>query len=387
MLSRVKSPGINLKKVKQYSEEDDIDFGPGAIFHNKKFKLNKPILFDENDWLTVGDGDGYQDYFSRKGRVKNSVKWGQLKLFTTEMQFFNKYWDPRKVPNPVCVYVGAAPGTHIPILSQLFPWFEFHLYDPRDVFDPRLKSNPKVKLFVQFFENNDAEKYAGRDDVFFLSDIRTIDYNKDQFNNEKTERENEAIVIRDMEMQMDWIKAIQPVKAQLKFRLPYTYDWMKDTTFEYFDGDVYKQPWAPQTSTETRLVPNLDVPMRKWNIPMYEKMLFYHNNVIREHAKFVNPLNNLNENIDSELGLTQDYDSVIFTTTIQEYLKHFSGSEDDKAISDEKTILELARVIIDSIGNHDISIVNLRAGAKGDLSRKSEDRMKRRLKDSGDDDE
>ena len=42
------------------------------------------------------------------------------------MAFFNIH------PEGLCVYVGAAPGTHITFLCEMFPRITFHLYDPRD---------------------------------------------------------------------------------------------------------------------------------------------------------------------------------------------------------------------------------------------------------------
>jgi hypothetical protein len=387
MLSRVKgTPGVSLKTpAAKLKESDGIDFGPTAVFHEKFPNIGKPFFFEEQDWTTLGDGDGYQEYFERKGRTKNSVKYGQLKLFTTEMQFFTKYWNPEEVSNPICVYVGSAPGTHIPFLTELFPWFTFHLYDPRDLFDEKLKTNPRVKLHVQFFTDEDAKKYAKRKDVFFLSDIRTSSYNKEKYSTEKAQKENEALVKEDMERQKRWVEIIQPVKAQLKFRLPYTYNWLKEKTFEYLDGDVYRQAWAPQTSTETRLVVDLSKPMRQWNFPMYEKMLFYHNNVVREHAIFVNPLNNMNSPADTEVGLTQDYDSTLFLVIIQDYMKKFHSKE--FVLNSEKSVLALAKAIIDGVGNGEISIANIRAGVKGKLSPDSQDRLRLKLKEMGDDEE
>ena len=386
-LSRVKgSPGLSLKaKASEIRDDTGVDFGPTEFFHAKAFTLGKPIIFTEQDWLTLGDGSGEQGYFERKGRTKNSCKWGQAKLFTTEMQFFNKYWNPVEIPNPTCVYVGSAPGTHIPFLTELFPWFEFHLYDPRDLFDEKLKTNPRVKLFVQFFEDKDAQKYKGRKDVFFFSDIRTSSYNKEKYTTEKSQKENESLVKEDMERQKRWVEIMNPVKAQLKFRLPYTYTWLKEKEFEYFDGDIYLQPWAPQTSTETRLVVDMNKSLRKWNFPLYERMMFYHNNVIREHAVFVNPVTGLNAPADIELGLTQDYDSTVFLDTIQDYMKKFMSKE--FVLNSEKSVMALAKAIIDNVGNYEISIANIRAGVKGKLSPDSDERLRAKLRAQGEDED
>jgi hypothetical protein len=348
-------------------KKETYEFGETPSIHSKKYpKINpaEAIIFDENDWLTVGDGDGYQNYFRRKFYDKTSVKYGQLKLLTTEIQFFNKYWNPEIVPAPLCVYVGSAPGIHLIPLLKMYPQITFHLYDPRDVFDKQLYNkefSSRVQLFVQFFTSSDAVKYAGRDDVYFVSDIRSSDYNRDNSETEESKKANEALVKEDLARQAEWVEIIQPVKAHLKFRLPFQepYDWVEKETL-YFDGDVYKQPWAPQTSTETRLIPDLKAVKRKWNNKMYEDMLFYHNNVIRQHVNYINVLSQNNESYLEELGLTQDYDSTVFIQTLKEYVARFTY---ENPIDEEKTVLNLARSILEDLGKPSF-IVDSRKGVK-----------------------
>jgi len=340
--------------------EDILDLGPTAVFHSTEVQgknLSDSFFYDENKWLTVVDGSGKQEYFSRKGTVKKAIAWGQLKLFLAELTFLNKYWDPSVVPTPLCVYVGAAPGFHIRMLAKMFPKITFHLYDGR-AFSSILATLPNVKTFVQLFTDEDAKKYASRNDVFFISDIRTLNYNTGYVDNEETQRLNESIVDRDMKLQMGWVQVIKPVKAHLKFRLPYTYEWNKETSYTYLDGDVYKQPWSKPTSTETRIVVDLSLPFREWNFRSYEQMLFYHNNVVREHIKFVNPLTNIIEPISSELGLLNDYDSVVFTTQVRDYLIKFGISNPTP-----NQVLLLCREIINDVGSNRINIVNIRSGA------------------------
>lgn len=370
--SKVKdSPEISLESLAKFRsksvKKETHEFGETPAIHSKKYpKINpeEAIIFDENDWLTVGDGDGYQNYFRRKYYEKTSVKYGQLKLLTTEIQFFNKYWNPETVAQPLCVYVGSAPGIHLIPLLKMYPQITFHLYDPRDVFDKQLyekEFSSRVQLFVQFFTSADAMKYANRNDVFFVSDIRSSDYNRDNSETEEAKKANEALVKEDLTRQAEWVEIIQPVKAHLKFRLPFQepYDWVEKETL-YFDGDVYKQAWAPQTSTETRLVPDLKAVKRKWNNKMYEDMLFYHNNVIRQHVNFINVLSQNNESYLEELGLTQDYDSTVFIQTLKEYVARFTY---ENPIDEEKTVLNLARSILEDLGKPSF-IADSRKGVK-----------------------
>jgi hypothetical protein len=335
---------IGFKKT-EVSPDKIIDGKVGPIDSSKTF------IFEENDWLTFGDGDGTHEYHERKYEIKKSTHYGQLKLLTTELQFFNKYWNPIKVPEPTCVYIGAAPGTHIAVLSRLYPSFQFHLYDAGNVFDDILRTeefSSKIKLFTQYFKDEDAKKYSGRNDIFFISDIRSLTYHTARIENEDTRKKDEETVLNDMKLQMNWYNIIKPFKAHLKFRLPfgYQYDWVLKE-LDYLDGDVYRQPWAPQTSTETRLVPDDGLPNRKWNCKVYEDTLFYHNKIVREKAVFINPVNNLNSPVYPEYGLTQDYDSIVFISTLLEYIDRFSYV---KTIDREKTVLRLTKSILEDLG-------------------------------------
>lgn len=69
-----------------------------------------------------------------------------------------------------CLYVGAADGKHINIYSKLFPKIKFILYDPRPFM---IKESKNIKIFQQFFTDQDCRKYKGID--AFISDIRTMD--------------------------------------------------------------------------------------------------------------------------------------------------------------------------------------------------------------------
>ena len=364
------------------SVTEPIDFGSTQPFHSREIQNNGVSSFynfSENEWLTVADGNGKQDYTSVKGRKKKAIKWGQLKLFITELQFLNKYWNESEVAKPTCVYVGAAPGHHIAVLANMFPQVNFELYDARN-FDPALNLLDNVKTFVQYFTTETAEKYKDRNDIFFISDIRSLEYNKEKEGDEEIiERLNEQIADRDMRMQMEWVQIIKPFKAHLKFRLPYAQKWVKGSTYSYLDGDLYKQPFAPLTSTEARLVVDLNYPLRNWDFRVYEKMMFYHNNVIREHIKFVNPLTNIVEPISEELGLLMDYDSVVFAVTVREYLEKFGIVEPTAA-----QVLALCKYIIEQIGQNIVSLVTIRAGGKPGIS---ESQLKEVSKLLGDEDE
>jgi hypothetical protein len=207
--------------------------------------------------------------------------------------------------------------------------------------------DPDVEYFKQF-----------NDRIFFISDIRSLAYEKGFQGVEEYERKNEEMALADMNLQMEWVKELKPVKAHLKFRLPYEYKWTeKDYKYvRFLDGDLYKQAWSAPTSTETRLVPDMSLPERIWDFRVYESMMFYNNNLVRVHIQFINPLTNINEPICQELGLTQDFDSVVFVSTVKEYITKFNGDASPEAV------LKLCKAIIEDVGKGVVSVVGLRSG-------------------------
>jgi len=274
-------------------------------------------------------------YFRTKNMNKNIIHFGQLKLMMAELQFIISFWDPKTTPRPKIVYVGASSGQHIECISELFPVFEWHLYDPSPF---SIKESEKIKIYTGengYFTNKQASQWSGRNDVFFISDIRgkytleissmTLDEEYEKINNDPSyvskifeqQEENEKQVIKDMIDQKEWYKIIKPVHALLKFRLPYVYKHI-DTKFNYLNGYVYHQPWVGATSTETRLVP-IGYNEIEWDIQDYEHQMFYHNRVTRT-AKYTNPFQNQPKiSMIQYPILTDDFDSICHVNILMDY--------------------------------------------------------------------
>lgn len=267
--------------------------------------------------------------------------WGQRKLMLSEIQFFTNYWNPQTHPTPLCVYAGAATGTHIPFLSDLFPTFTFHLYDPSPF---SIQETDKIRIFTGqngYFTTEIARQYKeGRKNIFFVSDIRTADWRqnyKDQCKakghdpsdflldeehksiSRTSSQTTEQQVWNDMLMQQEWVMEMDPEHALLKFRLPWPVD-ATDQNVEYLKGTVYWQAWAPHTSTETRLKPIRNETTHlyekmSWSILKYEEQCFHHNIVTRESSKFTNFLSS----IDFP-ELLDDFDSMAEVWILYNYL-------------------------------------------------------------------
>ena len=297
------------------------------------------IEFTKADYF-LNPTDPELAYRRRKDEEKKCTSWGQRKLLLTLVQFLTLFWDPSKLKKPKIIYAGAAPGTNIAIVSMLFPEAEFHLYDPAPF---KIKSNDKIHLYQQYFTNDDAQKWSGRSDVLFISDIRTADYTK-----AKNLDENESQIMKDMQMQMDWFYIIDPVQGHLKFRPPYTGGNRPDR-INYLYGYIFKQPWAPQTTTESRLVPIRDENGKwitaSWSAQKYQDQMFNHNVVIREKYLYTNPfdetpnpINKTPKPIDDP-ELLNDWDSRAETQIWIDYLVKRSG------VSNSLDVLALSRLI------------------------------------------
>ena len=96
-------------------------------------------------------------YRRRRGELKSVAHWGQRKLLLAEIEFLARHAQP----GVICVYAGAAPGTHIEFLAQLFPEVQFVLVDPAPF---AIKSSERVRIWQEFMT----------DDVRLHDDLRVL---------------------------------------------------------------------------------------------------------------------------------------------------------------------------------------------------------------------
>jgi len=243
----------------------DNKFNPHLEFAYEKHIFEGTFGFN-NRILT--DDCPRREYRRRKADGKSSLHWGQRKLLFSEIEFLIHYGHEAKL----VVYAGAAPGSHITILSEMFPDHTFHLWDP-NAFDKILSKPPyakKITCFQNYFLEKDAASYNGQN-VLFISDIRTA--NPSQMDdNEVRER-----VESDNQWMKDWCKAMKPTHALLKWKLPYQAGKTNFLTAER----IYLPIWGPVTTTECRFVPHPDLTDETFDHTDYEQQLFYFNTVTR----------------------------------------------------------------------------------------------------------
>ena len=158
-----------------------------------------------------------------------------------------------------------------------------------------------IKTHVEYFTDDVARHWSKQKDKFviFCSDIRLTPPTEEQ-------------VIKDMTMQLNWWKIMNPEFAMFKFRLP----CQKGKTL-YPKGEIYIQPFPGPTSTETRLIVKKNAPIIEYDNTEYESRLFYHNTTSR-FKKYHCILGNLDLKSDH---LDNCYDCVSFINIAKDYLQ------------------------------------------------------------------
>lgn len=253
---------------------------PQVLYNNGKYTSSQSIAFTR---ILDQENAPQAKYHRRRSEVKSVIHHGQRKLLLSEIEFltnYTRYTKDDRVTGFV-VYVGAGPGVHIPLLTQLFPNLEFHLYDTTE-FHKSLNKNPRVILHKNYFDDEEACKWSEikhtvLKDVFLISDIRTASPGIGPGQDDSQAAEMK--VDEDMSSQMKWHHIIQPTKSMLKFRLPWPQP-SATTHTKYLDGDVYLPVWGPQTTSEARLVPHGNS-VKLWDNTKYENQMFHFNTVTR----------------------------------------------------------------------------------------------------------
>lgn len=226
---------------------------------------NKFVPINENLLSVLPTNFPRKKYDEKELEKLTTLHWGQRKLFLTELEFLCLNGGRfRENEEKIVLYIGAAPGLHLNLLTRLFPQFRYILYDPAPF---KIEPSDNVEIHQECFTTEEAEKYINKN-VLFICDIRTSEYNKNGKQGED--------ILADMMLQQEWYIKLNPVAGLLKFRFSY----LPGKT-EYLDGDIYLQSFPGKLSTETRLVPFGIDRKRAWDHTEYEEQMFYHNTINR----------------------------------------------------------------------------------------------------------
>ncbi|KAG5466379.1 hypothetical protein LSCM4_01529 [Leishmania orientalis] len=117
-----------------------------TVYHYPS-SLPFPVVLDDNFPA--------ESYRSRNKDIKSAIHWGQRKLLLSEIQLLCMYCRPEISYH--IVYAGAAPGTHLAFLDEMFACrHTWELIDPghfdRAVLEPRTN----FRLRNEFFTNSTA---------------------------------------------------------------------------------------------------------------------------------------------------------------------------------------------------------------------------------------
>jgi hypothetical protein len=258
------------------------------------------------------------EYRRKVYKIRAATHNGQSKLFFDLFLLLTRYGHLAKT----VLYAGAAPGTNIALAATYFPDHVFYLYDParfslnctdlKDIRGGLVQKRISVVTGKDgYFDDNTAKAWAKRDmPLIFISDIRKSTARDEDFEGEVKE---------NMAAQMRWYEILgnNAKVSMFKFRLPYESEQVK-----YLAGKVWLQPWAPVTSTETRLVVlGGEVPLVTYDSCKYAEQLFYHNTVVREWGKF--PVPGVKSGLLSNDGFDACYDCRRTAAAYEEFVKKF----------------------------------------------------------------
>lgn len=172
------------------------------------------------------------------------------------------------------------------------------------------KTPPNLYLIEDLFTEIMAETFRELGNVHFISDIRTNSGIAGPGVDEESVP-GDIDVLWNLAQQYVWTNMLNCNSFMLKFRCPFDYkhiefdkieSWMK-TAFNiaktmgidfisdynsgilnYYSGDIFLQPWAPKSSTESRLINFIkpfEIKIKSYNPKEYENKFMYYNSIVR----------------------------------------------------------------------------------------------------------
>ena len=316
----------NIRLIYKDNKDNNDDNNDELVSFCKKKCLNGYVydFLDDEEQITSSKIDKYKimkNFYNKKfiytldqikykinyeltaPKPRTVVHWGQLKMLLTTILFLINVID--KTDKEVhIIYAGSAPGDNIHLIFELFPNTIWYLIDPRKHFEKIYEHKQVKEIIEDYFTNETALYFANKNistnhKLLFISDIRV--------------EPSDDGIIKDQTQQIEWHKIIKPMYSWFKFRCPYNIN----TKYKYYKGINYLQPYAPISSTETRLLLKQNLIEYSYNSKKYEGKLLYFNRIIRP-SYFVKSIISDNNYFD------HCYDCTYFSYLIQNYITKFS---------------------------------------------------------------
>lgn len=263
-------------------------------------------------------------------KPKTVTHWGQLKMLLVTLLFLIRYVDPKEKEVNI-IYAGSARGDNLLILSDMFPNINWYLIDPAP-FHEKLKGHKQVKEIINdFFTDETAKYYAKKfkdrkQPLLLLSDIRLSPDDKS--------------VIENQESNANWHNIIKPDYSYFKFRCPYfNEDKSSLGSYDYYDGEIFIQPYARVSSSETRILLPTKLIKKTYNVAEYLGKFSYFNRILR-------PSYYKKQIIDENDYFDHCYDCTYFSYLIQNYLNKFQDFSPFKTTDIYKIMRHITTFII-----------------------------------------
>jgi len=274
-------------------------------------------------------------WYSRKsrGELVTVNHWGQRKLLISEVEFLTRCVELGQ--EYTLLYAGAAPGSHLKFLADLFPQVRFVLVDPAPF---SIEGTARLTILNEYMTAELASRYADTPNLLFISDVRTANPRV------MPPDEVEERIRIDNQLQIDWIEKMDPDASLLKFRLPYyeeeihkrlkseskTPEDDRYINYKYFNGDIYLPVWGGQSTTECRLHVPKERTMKVYNTKRYQEQLFHFNTETRVQY-YPHPV--------KSKGLCHCYDCRAEVHVLSDYLQKFKGSQEEVLVSELEVLI------------------------------------------------
>lgn len=293
------------------------------VTHSNEYQSRTDLTFSR----VLASNAPRMKYRRRRDEVKTVIHWGQRKLLLSEIEFLTLHARP----NTTVIYAGAAPGTHIEYLAKLFHNVNFVLVDPSPFTVKERLPQIALRPNTLFTDELAQEFGAMGKDILFVSDIRSADPSV------HSEDETEQQVAKDMAQQGRWHKLMGARKSMLKFRL----SWRAGKT-RYLAGEIYLPVWGPVTTTESRLIVDVNAAEIEYDNTKYEEQMFYFNTVTRV-ARY-------RHNVRGE-GIDHCYDCTSEVSILRNYIMtRRSVAEHDPTLNEQIGVM--SRQISRKISSH-----------------------------------
>lgn len=246
----------------------------------------------------------YKEPTESESKHKNVAHSVYLKLLLSEIQFLTAHARS----GDTVIYILGGAVKHVLTLSKMFPLVTFSVYDlpcgePTGSKLPNhlhyhwathrlFEGNPRIAYKYKTLSNKDIKKFQKMSDrLLFVSDMRpSAHLNRLVQSTEGGDKEIDVKtvgndIVSDLARQEDWITAMRPRHALLKFRLPYD----ESQSVHFLKGTMHLQAFTPATSTEVRL--HVAAPIggdayerKQYSCQDHEQCMFYYNSVVRKRA-------------------------------------------------------------------------------------------------------